>query len=439
MSFERGVFLASCAVLGSAVLFLGGYYVGKNRVWPFRQINAAVMGLQELTRDQHALAVDQHLQPARGAASGVTVGADLDDGALILVSSFYDEGNEIRLIRRDGTPVARWPVDYFTLFPDRSYLTLPPQSTLNTDIHGMVIRPNGDLIFNFDYAGMVALSRCGAVLWTLPAMTHHSIEFAEGGGLWSFGRRQYPARSHAFAPFVGPAWEDYILKVSDDGKVLREIDLMAPLLASKDGMAQLTAVGGVPSGDPDGELIHPNKVVVLSPGLAPAFPMFAAGDLLVSERTYNLIAVLDGTTGAVKWRQVGPYIRQHDPEFAPDGTIVLFDNNAFESRGEVLPPAGTAPVSTVMALDPADGSTTVLYGDRPGEEMLSRIRGKIELLPEGHILITEFEGGRVIEIDADRRKVWEYVNRHDDRRVAEVTEARLYPPGAFTVADWSCP
>ena len=55
------------------------------------------------------------------------------------------------------------------------------------------------------------------------------------------------------------------------------------------------------------------------------------------------------------------------------------------------------------------------------------------------ILITEFEGGRVIEIDADRRKVWEYVNRHDDRRVAEVTEARLYPSGAFTVADWSCP
>lgn len=439
MSIERGVFLLSCVALGAATLFLGGYYVGKNRVWPFQQINAAVMAVQDLTKDRHALAVSNHLQPARGDGAGVTLGADLDDGALILVSSFYDDGNEIRLIRRDGSPVARWPVDYFSLFPDRSYLTLPPQASLNTDIHGMVIRPDGAVIFNFDYAGMAALSRCGELLWTLPAMTHHSIEFAEGGGLWSFARRQYKAGDRSFAPFVGPAWEDYIIKVSDDGKILREVGVMAPLLASKDGLSQMTAVGGVPSGDPDGELIHPNKVAELPAALAPAFPMFRAGDLIVSERTYNLLMVLDGETGALKWRQVGPFIRQHDPEFAPDGTIVLFDNNAFESRGEILPAPGTAPVTTVMALDPADGSTTVLYGDRPGEEMLSRIRGKVELLPRDHLLITEFEGGRVIEVDDQRRKVWEYVNRHDERRVAEITEARLFRPGYFTVGDWSCP
>ena len=54
----------------------------------------------------------------------------------------------------------------------------------------------------------------------------------------------------------------------------------------------------------------------LGPELADAFPQFAVGDLLVSMRSLNLIAVLDGSTHDVKWWQIGPWHRQHDPDQA---------------------------------------------------------------------------------------------------------------------------
>jgi hypothetical protein len=63
----------------------------------------------------------------------------------------------------------------------------------------------------------------------------------------------------------------------------------------------------------------------------------------------------------------------------------------------------------------------------------------VDLTPAGGLLITEAQGGRVRETDANQKLVWEYVNRYDDNRVAELGEARLYPSSYFTVKDWSCP
>jgi hypothetical protein len=81
----------------------------------------------------------------------------------------------------------------------------------------------------------------------------------------------------------------------------------------------------------------------------------------------------------------------------------------------------------------------VLYGGRPGQELLTVIRGKIQFTPRGGLLITEAQGGHVREVDAADRVVWEYVNRYSDEEVAELDEARLYPAAYFDVGDWSCP
>ena len=44
----------------------------------------------------------------------------------------------------------------------------------------------------------------------------------------------------------------------------------------------------------------------------------------------------------------------------------------------------------------------------------------------------------MFEVDAAGRTIWEYINRYDDDEVSEITEARVYPAGYFTVADWGC-
>ena len=85
------------------------------------------------------------------------------------------------------------------------------------------------------------------------------------------------------------------------------------------------------------------------------------------------------------------------------------------------------------------GEVTTLYGEAPDQEMLTIIRGKVDLRPDGGLLVTEFEAGRAFQTDADGNLVWQYINRYDEDEVAEITEVRTYPADYFTVRDWSCP
>ncbi len=59
-------------------------------------------------------------------------------------------------------------------------------------------------------------------------------------------------------------------------------------------------------------------------------------------------------------------------------------------------------------------------------------------MSHGGLLITEFEGGRVLETDTTGQVVWEYINRYKQDEVAELTEARVYPANYFNVMNWSC-
>jgi hypothetical protein len=177
--------------------------------------------------------------------------------------------------------------------------------------------------------------------------------------------------------------------------------------------------------------------------MAADFPMFAAGDLLLSIRELNMILVTDPGLQRVKWWRVGPWIRQHDPEFKVGGHISVFNNNAFQSAfgpdNYFKKSHPTIPrVSDIIEINPATGRLRRVYGGVERQKLLTVIRGKHELTARGGLLITEFEGGRVLETDSSGRTVWEYVNRFDADEVAEITEARIYPADYFTVSDWSC-
>ncbi len=435
------------AILLVFILFFGaGMYSGVERNFAYQAYQALSenlgLVLLELVVFSPEGTPEHFRQPARGAGTGVTVNERSDDGSLIFMSGFFDGGNELRLVRRDGTPVARWPVRFSEHFPDTSHLVNPPQRDLNTDLHGALVHPDGSVVFNYEYSGTVKLSRCGEAIWTLAHPTHHSIETSESGGYWIPGRAYVgPEADPRFPPFtIGK--EDLVLKVSEDGEILAQKSV--PEILYENGLEPLLTASGInfyPGLEWGKELVHVNKIGELSRAIADAFPDFEAGDLVISMRTFNLVIVVDPDDWKVKWHSIGPWRRQHDPEFNPDGTITVFNNNVYRNA---LAPLDLARLdvprdSNIVRVDPATGVTEVAYGQRAGEEFLTVIRGKHETLPGGGFLITEFEGGRVFEVDAERRIVWEYINRFDEDEVLEVTEARLYPASYFTVQDWRCP
>jgi hypothetical protein len=440
--------IIAAGLLGGA--FAAGMYSGVTKNAAYSVVRdlrqKARVGLQTVIQEAPVLIrarPEWQLQPARYAGSGVTIN-DTQDDDLVLLAGFFDDGNELRLIRRDGSIVARWPVAFSKIFTDTRHIYEPPATDWNTDTHGALILPDGSVVFVFEYMGLVKLDRCGALEWKLAEPVHHSLERAEGGGYWVPGRNYVLKEATArFPPFSVPYFEDTILKVSENGEILAKMSFVE--LLYRTGMeAWLTATHGSDSEQRmDGEILHLNKVAELKSGMAADFPKFAAGDLLLSVRELNMILVVDPSLQHVKWRRVGPWIRQHDPEFKTGGLISVFNNNAYKTvfgpDNPFMRSDPTIPrVSNILEIDPTTDEHRRVYGGVKAQAMLSVIRGKHELTARGGLLITEFEGGRVFETDAAGRTIWQYINRYDEDEVAEITEARIYPADYFTVSDWSC-
>lgn len=442
MDISKIVFVALCVSVSLALSFGAGLYnaAHKTPVYEFcRDIKEHIERSILATWETSVFAPRHFLQPARGPGSGVTINEQPHDRSLILLSGFFEDSNELRLIRRDGSVVRRWPVSYKELLANQNVTHNSPATDWNVDIHGALIEPDGSVVFNFEKYGLVKLDLCGRVLWTLCHPTHHSVELAEDGTYWVPGKRTVREAESAFPPFTTPYQEDLVLNVSRKGEILSEFSV--PALLYENRLESVLTAGLRPSGRGTFELVHLNKITVLGTEMAKSFPEFVAGDLILSMRRLNLVLICSPVTRKVKWWQTGPWVRQHDPEFNPDGTLTIFNNNVYCGLDWRSLDGSTTNVSfktNILRVDPTTRETHIAFGERPGQEMLTSIRGKHELTADGGFLITEFEAGRVIESDADGKIVWEYINRYDEKSIAEVTEARIYPIEYFTMTDWSC-
>ncbi len=440
LDISKVLFRLSC-VLG---LFVYGIAVGAYHVFPYSILDFAQQSVAQVFKEKEVLTglkPTNFLKPARYEGNGVTI---LKKGravpGLTFVSGFFSDHHEMRLVRLDGSIVHRWPVKFFDLFSTTTHIPpfFVPKADWNTQMHGSLVLPDGSVILNFEYMGTAKLDRCGALQWTIPRVTHHSVERSEDGGFW-IPSRNYRADASPFPLLKPPYFEDTILKVSKTGDVLSEISV--PRLFFESNLHALLFSNGLDGIEvatgPQQSMTHLNDVEELNPAMAGAFPRFAAGDLLLSMRNLNLIMVIDPRTQKVKWHQTGPWLSQHDPDFQSNGRISVFsNNNDGTANGSLL--GG----STILEVDPVRGETTVRYGARPTQRMYSDYRSMHQNVVDGagrtSLLITESYAGRVFEVDSDGEVVWELINRYDEDEIAVVNEAFRLREDFFTVPDWSC-
>ena len=176
--------------------------------------------------------------------------------------------------------------------------------------------------------------------------------------------------------------------------------------------------------------------------LADQYPLFEAGDLVVSLYQLNLVFVFDPETKKVKWSRITPLVHQHDPDFIGDGLISVFNNNA-DGTPEGIILGG----SSMLQFQTKTQEMTQIYPrlDGPSAKtskervFYTPVGGKAQQLDNGNWLLTEAVGARILEVDTQGRTVWEWCQkRHDDGvMISEVLEGTWYPYTSEQVAAWA--
>ena len=287
----------------------------------------------------------------------------------------------------------------------------PPQGRFP---HGIVIFPDGSLIFNDGDPGngMQKIDFCSNVLWIKLGKFNHVISKQESeSSIWAMDR----------------------------GDMLHKID------AANGESLQLIQVEEIMESNPDvdifsirrdyieGEWFHEpwhfNDIEPLPLGYEDAFKGFNSEDLLLSIRSLNTVMVVDPDSKKIKWWRVGAFSRQHDPDWQQDGSITVYDNQMRDKYGVGQSP-DSPKFSRIVRVNVNNYESDVLY-DGKRDNFYSSIRGKHQILPNGNILITSSNQGRILIVNSQGETVFEMLNKYDSSESLLISEAIWLPHDFF--------
>ena len=338
------------------------------------------------------------------------------DGFTLCLSS---GGPRAVLINMRGQRIYEWHAPFQNVWLDIVPRLRVPLKESDVYFNDGYLYPNGDLLALVEGPGnsrnlaenygLIKMDKDSHVLWRYTAGCHHACDVGEDGTIYAlsydFVRRLPPGLEHIPTPCI----VDTVDVISPEGKLVKRIPLLeafkespfAPLFSSlqKPQLFRdvLTPDAPMPAAQDEmrrRDVLHTNTVKVLRRDLASKFPLFKAGQLLISPRHLDAIAVLDPDSGKVVWAAHGPWHAQHDVSFLDNGHLLLFDN------------LGSPRGSRVLEYDPQTQAFPWHYPDENGTPFFSRIRGTAQRLGNGNTLIVNSDGGEMFEVTPSRELVW---------------------------------
>lgn len=419
MSDSQGSERLPFAMMLAAIFAAGvgyGIFAKQKGIFPVPQINAGLSALKAV-RDETRRQWYVGLPPA---APVTNLQGEPQPGLVMLVGVGEGPMNFVRVIDRDGEAVQDWSPDWFDIWPEGGDFPdyRRPKSEPGALLHGALAMENGDLIVNFEHLSTVRLNACGGVVWKLDNLGHHSLFRADDGTIWASSETYIPKGKTGYPRISAPYHDWAAQQISPDGQILRTISVTEVLRRNGlDGLLHLSSIRNEDT-TVQGDTLHLNDVEVFpSSGKS---PLFAPGDLMLSLRNISTLLVVDPKTLKVKWRTTGDFLRQHDPDFLPDGRIMLFDNNN-------LSPDFEGGASRILVLDPVTGTRETVFEGHGDLAFYSAIMGKQQQLSNGNVLVTSSLQGRAIEVDPSGAPVWVHDNRVTDEFNAVMTEATVLP------------
>ncbi|MEM6823746.1 MAG: arylsulfotransferase family protein [Pseudomonadota bacterium] len=405
---ERLITLFSLVLLVSATSFAGGFLFRELRIAPTQEVLTLKSQLGQWRRT--GLWGDEDEFPRTNLAPVATPVRVVNPEAFhpgyrVVTGADPVFGYSVRLIDETGSIAHVWPL----------------KEEITPRTHGLVALPDGSLVLvtsggpTGDSGTIARVDACGDRIWQNHGQYHHQVHLSDDGSLWTW-----------FSPAHHNGHFQSMVQVDPTtGAVLRDLSLNDVASASRRNALILRIPDGfdfrhrasLPS-DIAADIWHPNDVEPLPAEMADAFENFEAGDLLISLRNIDLVAVIDPETLDIKWWQSGPWSRQHDPDFMADGTIEVYDNATSFGR------------SSIVTVDPVTGET---WRRHPSDShhWYSKSQGMHARLPNGNSLITVPWEGRVIELDADGELVFEHRFMVSDAQTGRSSNALWLPLGYF--------
>ncbi|HWB10065.1 MAG TPA: arylsulfotransferase family protein [Pirellulales bacterium] len=328
-------------------------------------------------------------------------------------------GAEALLIDMTGEVVHRWALAAWQVRLNETNIEGGTNKVHNFKpcFYGLHLDPDGNLLVvshgapPVGGAGLARLDKDSNILWEYPGAVHHDIDVGQDGNIYAIENEFLIEMPAGLEHIAAPCKSDRLVVLSADGERLREpISILEAIQKSPYSMllSSLRKARGT-EGPPDAghdspldegqrrfDLLHTNFVEVLNAKRAAKFPAFREGQVLISMRHLDAIAVLDVETGSVVWAASGPWREQHDPHFLDNGHLLIFDN-----RGG---PRG----SRVIEYDPQTQAFPWSYPGENDRPFYSSERGMGQRLPNGNTLIADSEEGKLIEVTQDREIVWFY-------------------------------
>lgn len=307
-----------------------------------------------------------------------------------------------KLIWRDLQPGLRVPLNETQIYFNYGYL-YP-----NGDLLALLEGPGNARHLAESY-GLIKLDKDSHVLWRYTAGCHHAFDVGEDGTIYAITYDYVKEVPHGLGFIPTPCIVDCLDVISPDGKLVKRIRLLeafkeSPFAALFSTVAKPWLFRDVDPPDSPmpaaqdemrlRDVLHNNTVKVLRRSMAPKFPQLKAGQILLSSRHMDAIAVLDPDSGKIVWAAQGPWHAQHDPSFLDNGHILIFDN------------LGWSRSTRVLEYDPQTQAFPWSYPDDDGKPFFCQLRGEAQRLPNGNTLIVHSTAGEMFEVTPDREIVW---------------------------------
>jgi hypothetical protein len=327
------------------------------------------------------------------------------DGLNLYVSG---HAPEVHLINMQGEALHVWRREFLTIWPDYEHYR---EEASPEDPPHYIFRawpfPNGDLLALFEGHGLVKLDRDSEVLWSYagathdrPSGCHHDLWVTDEGEVYvlTYDRgKNVPSVNDS-----STIWEDHISILGPDGAERDRFSVIESFRSSPYS-SLLEPIVRSPY-----HSLHANSIQVFDGSLAGASEVFRKGNILISCRENNAVAIIDADSHQVVWALAGPWLRQHSARLLDDGSMLLFDNRGRDPElGESY--FGS---SKIMQFDPLQQSISWTYEGTDQRPFSCPKMGVCQRLPNGNTLVTDSISGRAFEVTKANEIVWEWVSPH---------------------------